>query len=141
MKFLVTLLLIGSLHAESLDCFGIPDWILPSILAVESHSTYLTNGKISVGDIRRGAAGELGCFQITRGAFRQVAKRGEYFGRLATDTAFAEVVAARYLHYLHKRHGSWVNAIQAYNAGRPCPAGRRYLNKIYAVKRQMEQPK
>lgn len=132
MKFLVPFLFLGVLHATD-DCYGIPDWILPGILMVETSSRYGDDGGIMVGTTRRGAAGELGCFQINRAAFTMVARPGESFSRLASDTIFSEKIAVRYLLWLKKRHGSWVNAIQSYNTGRPCPAGRRYLNKIYAV--------
>jgi len=124
-------LLVGLSAAD--DCFGIPDWILPGILSVETKSRYASDGSIIFVDRRRGRAGELGCAQITRRAFDAVAKPGESFSRLETDSAFCEALAARYLISLKKRYGSWVNAIQAYNAGRPCPAGRRYLNRIYIV--------
>lgn len=101
---------------------------------VETGSSYqITDGTIVVGSHKRGAAGESGVFQIRHSAFNMVSKRSEVFRELATDTAFNERIAARYLWYLHDRYGSWVNAIQAYNAGRPCRAGRRYLNRVYRV--------
>lgn len=134
MTLLVALLLAACLGAtETLDEFGIPAWILPGLLAAESSSYYRADGTIHVTNRQVGSAGELGCLQVCQAAFNIVAQRGETFSRLAADSAFSEIIAARYLHYLYRKHGSWVNAIQAYNAGRPCPAGRRYLNRIYAI--------
>jgi len=131
MSIVSLLLLIGSLHAATLDEYGIPDWILPGILMVETRSTYLADGSISYSDRRRGSAGELGCFQITYAAFASVALAGERFVDIS-DPAKCERVAARYLHYLHRRYGSWTAAVMAYNAGKPgTKAGRRYLNKVY----------
>ncbi len=114
------------------DKFGIPTWCLRGILAVESNSNYGSEGGvyIKVGNHARGAAGELGVFQCTPAAFAMVARSGESFSRLALDTVLSERIAARYLLWLRAKYGSWVNAVQSYNTGHPCHAGRLYLNKV-----------
>lgn len=130
MIHILPLLLIGAIHAAN-DCFGIPDWILPGILYTETRSTYRSDGSIQYIDRRHGGAGERGCFQITPGAFSMVKRSGETFSQ-CDNPAFCEQIASRYLVMLHLRHGSWVSAVMAYNAGRPgTKAGRRYLNKVY----------
>lgn len=130
---LIALLLLGVLHAAD----DMPFWVLPGILATETHSYYRTDGSICYVDRRTGAAGELSCFQITPQAFREIARGGETFGRIATDTAFAEALARRYLQWIYdkKANGDWLRAVGMYNAGfgtdrRSINRRIAYLNKV-----------
>lgn len=109
---------------------------------VESGSFYTDDSSSVIRYINRhvGEAGELGCCQITRAAFDTVKQTGESFERLSTDTNFCEQIAARYLIYLHHRFGTWDRAVQSYNAGRPCRAGRRYLARIKRLFQYPESP-
>lgn len=102
---------------------------------VESGSFYTDDSSSVIRYINRhvGEAGELGCCQITMAAFATVSEPGESFQRCAKDSAFCEQIAARYLIYLHHRFGTWDRAVQSYNAGHPCRAGRRYLAKIKRI--------
>lgn len=93
-----------------------PAWVLPGILDRES-SSYRTGATIVYVDQSEGDAGELGPFQMRRAAFDQVKRSGEYFERLATDTAFAQELAVRYLHWLRARQPSWFDAVGRYNTG------------------------
>jgi soluble lytic murein transglycosylase-like protein len=107
----------------------VPDWILVGILRVETRSWFNADGSIHYTDKRRGRAGERSAFQITKGAFRQVARRGEQFWQVETDQAFAQRIAIRYLLYLRQRSPSWDRAIEAYNAG-PGKRSRFYLRSV-----------
>jgi hypothetical protein len=132
-RCLLALLLLGTLHATD----DPPAWAIPGILMVESSSFYRSDGSICYVDRKTGSAGELGCCQVTRAAFRCVAKRGESFRRLATDSAFAVEIATRYLRWIyeHRAGHDWLRAIGMYNAGfgtDRASMNRRikYLNKV-----------
>lgn len=112
-------------HAED-----IPDWVMPGILYVESHSAYREDGTIHYVKRSRGAHGERGCFQCTRIAFDQVKRPGEQFWQIETDTVFAAEIAWRYLHWLRGGGRSWEQVVESYNAG----PGRRSVRYLMAVK-------
>lgn len=95
---------------------GMPSWVLPGILAVESRSRY-ADGEIVYVDRRVGAAGELGPFQITPAAFREVARPGEAFRRLRYSPALGEAIATRLLERHYAATGSWVEAVIRYHVG------------------------
>jgi len=137
MHILAALIITACLGAaDAVDSFGIPDWILPSILAVETSSYYNSDGTITYVDRRTGSAGELSCFQITRNAFDTVAHKGESFRRMATDTQYAELLASRYLWWIyeHTAGRNWDRAVMQYNCGPHINrAGRRYLAKCKAL--------
>lgn len=108
-----------------------PDWVLRGIAKTESRSYYNESGDIIYVDKRRGAAGERGPFQMTRGAFNQVANKAErpLFWKLETDTVFAEYMACKYLDWLHDRTKNWDQAVMAYNRGLTGSAW-TYLHKV-----------
>ncbi len=137
MRLAVLFLIVATMGAtDAVDDFGLPEWIIPGILMVETRSHYNGDGSIAVGDRRTGRAGELGCAQITHTAFNTVAQRGETFGRLATDTDYCERIAARYLWwiYFHTASRNWEVAIEQYNCGPHVNrAGRRYLARIKLI--------
>jgi hypothetical protein len=92
-----------------------PAEILDAIAYVETR-TEVINGKIyHVGKHLRGMAGELGVYQITKIAFKDVAKPTESFTKLLHDPAYCREIADRYLFKLYLRHGSWGKAIVKYN--------------------------
>lgn len=138
MRLLLLILLafqLGATDATSLDSFGIPDWILPGILAVESRSSYKADGSIFYNNRAVGADGELGCCQVTRDAFDTVYKGSRPFTDLATDTSFCEQVAADYLKWIYnnKKWGNkdWKRTVGMYNAGPAKPRkAARYLRSI-----------
>jgi hypothetical protein len=111
------LLIITTFFTIGLCAAELPSWALPGMLARESSSYYTAAGAVVYRDQSIGTAGELGPFQMRRAAFDQVAESGEAFERLAYDTAFAERLAIRYLHWLHRRTGDWFIAIGRWNAG------------------------
>jgi hypothetical protein len=98
-----------------------PDWAMCGILVVETRSSYLTTPgtPITYVDQSVGKDGERGPFQMTRIAFRQVAKGGESFSRLESDTRYAEQFAVRYLCWLYENaaKGDWSVAVGMYNTG------------------------
>jgi Transglycosylase SLT domain len=119
MRLLALLFAATMLLAED-----IPAWVMAGIAKVETRS-YYQGDKIVYVDRRIGAAGERGVFQCTPGAFKEVAKRGESFERLSTDTRFAEEIAVRYLTKLRKGgKRSWRKVLAIYNGG--------YANPQYA---------
>jgi len=100
-----------------------PKWVLHGILYMETRSYYEQDGTLTYVDQRRGRSGERGPFQMTRIAFRQVAKAGEVFADLETDKTFAKEVAIRYLNWLHTNYpGSWEKTVAMWNTG---PTGYR----------------
>jgi hypothetical protein len=107
----------------------VPSWVLRGILSVESQSYYRTDGSIAWIDRKRGAAGERGCFQITKAAFTDVRRPGETFSMLESDPIFSEVIACRYLAKIHR--GSWGRTVEAYNAGpgKRSPTYRRLVER------------
>ena len=125
MRFFLLLLMTTLFAVE------VPEYILVGILKVETRSFYRENGTIKYVDQRRGSSGEISPFQITRGAFNQVKKRGELFWDMETDRVFAEEIAKRYLVWLHTNfsNGDWHRTIEMYNSG---PRGRspKYLEKV-----------
>lgn len=108
-----------------------PQWVLDGILYTETRSAYREDGSIKYVDKRRGSAGEYGPFQMTKAAFKDIRRSGEYFWMLETDTAFAEACAARYLMWLNKHfaHGDWERTVEMYNAG-PNGHSRSYLSSV-----------
>lgn len=96
-----------------------PEWVIRGILKTETRSYYREDGSIKYIDMRRGSAGERGPFQMTRGAFNQVKRRGEEFWKIEVDRTFAEEMAIRYLHWLdtHYGKGNWYRNVEMYNAG------------------------
>lgn len=127
------LFLALQLGAIDVDDHNLPAWILPGILAVETHSRYNDEGGIVYVDRKVGASGELGCCQITEDAFETVYHGPRKFWELATDNTFSEDIAAAYLHwiYSHWAHRDWKTAVGMYNAGPDKPrAAKRYLRSI-----------
>lgn len=112
----------------------VPLWVLKGIAKVETNSTIKPCGTIIWRDRRKGKNGDSGVFQMTRIAFKQIARPGDSFSRIHRDPAYAQELAERYLAYLRKRYTRWHDVIAAYNAGSPGrPAGRRYLEKVLAA--------
>lgn len=114
--FLLLSILIGTSNAEDQP---MPEWVIPGIMSVESRSYYLDDGTIKYVDRRHGAAGELGCCQITYVAFKRVQNPGESFARLASSPAFCVIIARRYLAWIyeHEAGHDWLRAVGMYNAG------------------------
>ena len=148
MKYITIILLLvlsAGLHAAVKET-EVPYWVLAGILAQESRSHYeVVNGveRIVYVDRKVGRAGELSAFQITKAAWKQVRalEPGRPFQDLATDQAYAERVAIRYLLWLYNgpAHQDWPHAVQQYNAG----PGRRqysYYAKVAAKARKAGYP-
>ncbi len=97
----------------------VPAWVLAGILQQETRSYYLEGDTIKYVDKRVGKDGELGPFQMTKIAWKQIRQPGEKFADLKTDTKYAEECAMRYLLWLYNgpARQSWAHAIQGYNAG------------------------
>ena len=127
-------ILLAILFCINIYAVEVPDWVLVGILKVETRSEYREDGTIKYVDKRRGAAGERGPFQMTKGAFNQIKKRGEQFWQIETDRVFAEECAKRYLVWLHTHFakGDWMRTIEMYNAG-PHGVSKRYLNAVIAA--------
>lgn len=112
----------------------VPHWVLKGIAKVETNSTIKPCGEIIWRDRRTGRHGDSGVFQMTRIAYRQIARPGDSFSRIKRDPEYAQELAERYLLYLRKRYTRWHDVIMAYNAGSPgSPAGRRYLRKVLSA--------
>lgn len=126
-KAIILTIVVTVLHAVDTP----PQWVLDGILATESSSTYNEDGTINYVNRAVGPSGELGPFQSTFNAWLQVRKRGERFAKLAKSTAYAEVVAIRYLSWLNKHygHGNWDRVVEMYNAG-PNNRSPDYLRKV-----------
>ena len=128
---LCLIVLLSLLHTQSLNGVennydeskpsrsGIPQWVLKGILYTESASRYRADGSIEYVNRADGRDGEIGCFQITPAAFKQVKYSGEVFSRMRTDTAFSEEIAIRYLTWLSRNYpdGGWYRTVQRYNSG------------------------
>ncbi len=119
MSLLHFALVLASLVPASLPAVEVPRWVLAGILHEESRSSYAAHGAIHYVDRRIGEAGEHGPFQMTRDAFDLVARRGESFERLHTDTAFAEDLCRRYLRLLYADFSDrdWFTTAGRWNAG------------------------
>ena len=119
--FLVRCTLVLLLASTVVASDAVPDWALEGILSVESASYYeaAPGTRIVYVDKRIGAAGERGPFQMTRIAFDQIARSGESFTRLGTDTRYAEGKARAYLLWLYEgpAQKNWERAIGMYNTG------------------------
>lgn len=123
---------LAALILLSTLCFAedIPDWVMSSILRVETQS-YYHNGTIKYVDKRRGMHGERGPFQCTKAAFNTVRHSGEQFWMVETDTKFADTIARRYLRWLRSNYGreDWYRTLGMYNAG-PNRTSKEYIRKI-----------
>jgi len=96
LRLLFLLLLTISLNALDLH----------KILMLESSSYYKPDGTIEWVNRKRGLDGERGCFQMTKGAWKQIAKKGEHFADL-DDTKYAEDCAIRFLNKWNWRLRKW----------------------------------
>lgn len=132
MNKLITLMMLGTmLHAVEVPKQLVPDWVLIGILKTETRSYYDDNFILHYIDKRRGSSGERGPFQMTRRAFKQIARKGDQFWRIETDTHYAEEMAIRYLMWLNEHYGEgdWHRNVEMYNAG-PNKHSRIYLSKV-----------
>lgn len=143
---IICLIMFTGLHAAAAKETEVPYWVLAGILAQETHSRYETvNGseRIVYVDQTVGKDGELSAFQITWKAWKQV-RALEPSGRfrdLATDQAYAERVAMRYLLWLYNNSAkrSWPHAVQYYNAG-PGKLQYSYYAKVVRKARKAGYP-
>lgn len=130
-SLLALLLCTALLSAVERHFDGIPDWVLPGIVAVES-SSYWRGAELVYVNRKRGRHGEMGPTQMTRRAFNTVAYPGERFERLATDMDFAIEVTVRYLRWLRAHSASWNDAVAKYNGGlRATAANSEYLDAVH----------
>jgi hypothetical protein len=106
-----------------------PEWVLKGILAVETRSVLLVNGRIEYVDRSRGAAGERGPFQMRRVAFKQIAQPLDDFDLIEKNPEYARRLASRYLIWLRSRTSSWERAVESYNAG-PNNRSPQYLKLV-----------
>lgn len=126
------LLLAGMLSATERQFEGIPDWVLPGIVAVES-SSYWRGPTLVYVNRKRGRHGERGPTQLTRAAFDTVARPGEKFERLSTDMDFAVEITVRYLRWLKSLRptSGWDTVVAKYNGGlRATANGSEYLEAV-----------
>lgn len=129
-SLLAVLLTAGLLTATERHFEGIPDWVLPGIVAVES-SSYWRGDLLIYVNRKRGRHGERGPTQLTRAAFETVARPGEKFERLSTDMDFAVEITVRYLRWLRAQSSSWDQAVAKYNGGlRATTNGSEYLEAV-----------
>lgn len=128
--FLHTCALSAALATMMAGEVEVPAWVIRGIASVESSSRY-DGGKLVYVDRRMGSAGELGPFQMKRIAWREITRGTEQFNSMATDVAYAETCAKRYLLWLYTNTAdkSWVLAVQQYHAG-PGKRSRSYLNRV-----------
>lgn len=138
MRFMLLIIIALLISARCSATDSVPVWVLSGIMAQETRSYYAIDGDTIVYvDKRVGQAGELSAFQIKRIAWQQVAGPGEQFSRLATDQAYAQLIAIKYLIWLydHSAKRSWPHAIQYYNRGPGRPSYRYYANVVAKAKR------
>lgn len=105
-----------------------PDWVVDGILHVETRS-YVAGSTITYIDKRIGAAGERGCFQMSREAFNVVREPGEKFSDLK-EPAFANYKFVQYMRWLGKFAKSWEARVMMWNMG----PGRRSIQYLQKVK-------
>jgi hypothetical protein len=119
----------------------VPTWVLSGILFVESSSFYAADGSIVYINHKRGRHGELGPFQCTKAAFKDIRAPGDSFPRLATDPAYAEAIAVRRLRWLQEQLGpDWDLVVRGYNAGATGARrgrGQGYLEDVQAAARRI----
>jgi hypothetical protein len=124
------LLVVALLPGVERRAEGIPDWVLPGIVAVES-SSYWRGTTLVYVNRKRGRHGERGPTQMTRAAFDTVARPGESFARLSTDMDFAVELTVRYLRWLRRQSSNWDDAVAKYNGGlRATAAGNEYHEAV-----------
>jgi hypothetical protein len=112
----------------------VPPSVLKAILKVETNSYMDAHGNFIYVDRSRGAAHEVGPYQITPAAFKQVYNGRSSIYRMETDFVFATKIATDYLLWLDKNYskGDWRKGVQYYNAG-PKNSSKKYLRKIEAA--------
>lgn len=141
MRLRILLLLVCLLSPASAS-EDVPTWALVGILMKETRSYYVAGkarSKIEYVDTRDGLDGEVGPFQMTPVAFKQISKPGESFARMRTDMLYAEEKAKDYLRWLHKNaaKGDWHIAVAMYNVG---PTGyNRQISRAIAYLRSVRK--
>lgn len=94
----------------------VPAWVLRGIAAVETRTTYRDIGDLTWRDQRIGAAGEVGPWQLSPAALRDL-KAYDRRARVHAEPVFAESLTRAWLLRLHRITGTWPQAIAAYHAG------------------------
>jgi hypothetical protein len=109
---LALLLLAGAIADE------IPAWVLPGIAMAESRSYWDEHGALVYVDRKVGKDHELGPFQVSPIAWRQIRKLipGVPFSAMK-DPAWCERAARLYLLWLRTLSDSWEEAVGLYNTG------------------------
>ena len=121
---------------------NVPPWVLHGILGVETSSFYNPDGTVHFTNRKRGRHGELGPWQMTRNAFKEVRQKGDRFERLAREPAYAQRLVIRYLLWINAQvDGSWDRTVRAYNVGvagsRKADRGSDYLDDVRAWARRV----
>lgn len=135
MRRLILFLLMLSSAMPALDWHyaGVPDWVLPGVVAVETSSFWRANGEFVYVNRKRGRHGERGPTQMTRAAFDTVALPGEKFERLQTDMEFAMDLTIRYLLFIRQRSPNWDVTLARYNAGLAAPGNSEYSTAVREI--------
>lgn len=116
MRLLLLLLVLAGAGAED-----VPFWVKSGIAFVETSSSY-DGAELVWVNHKRGKAGEIGPFQMTRRAVREVYK-GAFLDLL--DETTSEWIFLDYIQMLHRRHHTWEAAVAHYNPGDPT-----YLSRV-----------
>lgn len=111
----------------------VPDEVVAAAAMVESSSYFRADGTLRWVNRTRGDGGRRrGPFQMGRLAFRDVAKRGDYFANLEVDMQMAERLYRAYLIRWHKPGESWWRTAERWNAG-PTGGSAWYRKRLEAA--------
>lgn len=131
-KALIASAAMGLLLMLALACdlhgVDIPPWVMRGIAAIETSSEWRDIDNITYRDRRVGEAGEVGPWQLSPAALRDL-KAYDKRDRIHSNVVLAESMTRAWLLRCHTKAGNWFDAVVIYHVG---PAGDRQRGRNYA---------
>lgn len=106
----------------------VPPWVLRGIAKVETSSDWRDIGDLTYRDKRVGADGEVGPWQLSPDALRDLCSYDKR-DRIHRDVVLAESLTRAWLLRCHAQTGNWFDAVRIYHTG---PDGDRRRGIKYA---------
>ncbi len=127
--FLTSALVLSAAIAASEELPStIPEWVIAGIAAVETGSTYRDGNLIIYRNRRDGADGEVGPWQITPSALRDLGM-SHVRERIRNEPVLAESMTRAWLLRCYQQTRDWGSAVAIYHTG---PTGNHQRGRSYA---------
>jgi hypothetical protein len=125
---IVVLFVLSIVVAGKTAAADIPDWCIRGIAAVETNTTWRDIGDLTYRDRRQGADGEVGPWQISPDALRDLGV-SHLMTRIHREPVLAESMTRAWLLRCYRTTGDWFDAVAIYHTG---PSGDRRRGLNYA---------